>query len=132
MALTEDMVANVTFRTKGRWYRAEEVDAFLEEVLVGVHQFQREEDRLTGKMEYLEKQVARLQEENKKLRAGVAKKRPSPAQQETEVLQALRQQQEQLIEDIKGLQLLRKKLYETIRQDTAQLLQEAEKLAEKD
>jgi DivIVA domain-containing protein len=132
MALTEDMVANVTFRTKGRWYRAEEVDAFLEEVLVGVHQFQREEDRLTGKMEYLEKQVARLQEENKKLRAGAAKKRPSPAQQETEVLQALRRQQEQLIEDIKGLQLLRKKLYETIRQDTAQLLQEAEKLAEKD
>lgn len=132
MALTEDMVANVTFRTKGRWYRAEEVDAFLEEVLVGVHQFQREEDRLTGKMEYLEKQIVRLQEENKKLRASAAKKRPSPAQQETEVLQALRRQQEQLIEDIKGLQLLRKKLYETIRQDTAQLLQEAEKLAEKD
>lgn len=49
MDLTKELLAGASFRAKGKWYAAQQVDAFLEELSVRLEEDSREREELGGR-----------------------------------------------------------------------------------
>ena len=51
MDLTKELLAGASFRAKGKWYAAQQVDAFLEELSVRLEEDSREREELRAALE---------------------------------------------------------------------------------
>ena len=63
MDLTKELLAGASFRAKGKWYAAQQVDAFLEELSVRLEEDSREREELAEDARALRRENARLREE---------------------------------------------------------------------
>ncbi len=113
MELTKKALEDVKFRTRGRWYNAEEVDAFLEELTVAVDGAERE--------------LQESRQENRRLwrELDVLKEAPAPEPDSVEarrrICQELERERDELIQDIKALRRFRETFRESVAQDAASL-----------
>ena len=62
MDLTKELLAGASFRAKGKWYAAQQVDAFLEELSVRLEEDSREREELAEDARALRRENARLRE----------------------------------------------------------------------
>lgn len=67
MELTRKRIDEVKFRTKGDWYSIQQVDAFLEEVAVGVEEFNREKAAQEAQITTLAQEKEQLAQEKEAL-----------------------------------------------------------------
>lgn len=143
MELTKKALEDVRFRTKGRWYSAEQVDAFIEELIVGADGLERETDRLRGEVRGLERdleaarrEAAGLREELEALR-DASKEPPAPKpevavptslEHQRKVCGELERERDELIADIKVLRRFRETFREAVERDAKGLLGRLETL----
>ena len=71
MDLTKELLAGASFRAKGKWYAAQQVDAFLEELSVRLEEDSREREELA-------EDARALRRENARLRVAVAADKAAP------------------------------------------------------
>ena len=71
----KEAIERVQFRTRGKWYLAQQVDSFLEELSVRVDQESRERDSLEREAGTLREEKAHLEVE---LREAVSRRPKSP------------------------------------------------------
>lgn len=153
MELTKKALEDVRFRTKGKWYSAEQVDAFLEELTVTVDGAERELEELRGETRGLERDLKEAREENARLEqslqaaqqeskafqqeaqalreqsaAPAAKPEPDSAAHQRRVCEELERERDELIADIKALRSFRETFRKAVEQDAASLAQQAKGL----
>lgn len=123
MELTKKTLEDVKFRTRGRWYSADQVDAFLEELAVSADEAGREWRKARSTVKALEEQVETLREENVRLWKQVQelKNRPQPG---PEALGELEKERAGLIQDIKALKRFREDFQKAVEQDAASLTEQ--------
>lgn len=114
MELNRQVLDDVKFETKGRWYNADQVDEFLEELAESVEQAQAE--------------VARLRQEVRGLKGEIRTVRAEKSQLEHGRDEGLEQEQARLLEDVKALKQFREQFRRAIEQDARQLLDQARTL----
>ncbi len=128
MKLTKQSIANVKFRSRGKWYHAGQVDAFLEELLVAADEADRELTEEKGRVRVLTEQLESLREENVRLRDR-AEKAAGPAETRAEeerrlLCRELEKERDRLIQDIKALQDFREAFRASIERDAASLTEQ--------
>jgi len=125
MELTKKALEDVKFRTRGRWYSADQVDAFLEELAVSADEADREWRKAGSTVRALEEQVDKLRDENVRLWKQVqdlkSLPRLSPGQ---ETLRELERERDGLIQDIKALKKFREDFQKAVEQDAASLTEQ--------
>lgn len=115
MELTRQVLDDVKFEAKGRWYNADQVDDFLEELAESVDQAQKE--------------TARLRQELRALRGEVRAVRVEKGQWEGRRHgQDLEQEQQSLLEDVKALRQFREQFRQAVERDAEKLLEQAQSL----
>lgn len=128
--LTVDEIKNVTFR-KGRGYRDEDVDAFIDEVIVSFEQLKKEKSDLVRKMDILATRVEQYRADEETVRnALLASQRvadstikESNAQAATIVAEAEAKAQKMLLE-ANEVTAKQKEVYLKLKADAAQLRKE--------
>lgn len=154
MDYTKESLERVSFQTRGKWYLAEQVDAFLDELSDSVErdaqtasQWRRERDdlrkekeRLQQERDALRQENARLKKEREEARAGEQaaltqlqaaqeKLAASPGEERRRrVCQDLEQERDQLISDIKALRSYRETCRKAVEEDARALLRQVERL----
>ena len=63
MELTKDALRDVSFRARGKWYRGEDVDGFLAELMVALDEAEREKQELEDDVRRLERELHAAKEE---------------------------------------------------------------------
>ena len=125
----KEAIERVQFRTRGKWYLAQQVDSFLEELSVRADQESRERDSLEREAGTLREEKAHLEVE---LREAVSRlvqqeaplqKPPQPSAQELE------QERDGLFQDIKALRQFRDSLCRQVAQEAQTLLRQVEELS---
>lgn len=122
MELTKKALEDIKFRTRGRWYSAEQVDEFLEEMAVAAEEAERNFKSIGSRLKKAEENVEALREENVKLwkenerLKREAKSTPKPSQTDK-----LLEEREQLLQDIKALKLFRERFQSAVESDAAAL-----------
>lgn len=114
MELNRQVLDDVKFETKGRWYNADQVDEFLEELADSVDQAQAE--------------VARLRQEVRGLKGEIRAARAEKSQWEHRRDYELEREQSRLLDDVKALKQFREQFRRAIEQDARQLLDQARSL----
>ena len=109
MKLTKQAIDTVKFRSRGKWYHAGQVDAFLEELLVAVDETERELAEGKSMVRVLTGQLESLQGENAQLRGRAEEARTS---------------RDRLIQDIKALQDFREAFRASIERDAASVAEQ--------
>ena len=109
MELTRQVLDDVKFETKGRWYNADQVDEFLEELAESVDQAQREAARLRQELRALQGEVRAVRVEK-----GQWERRPHG--------QDLERERRELLEDVKALRQFREQFRQEVEQDAEKLL----------
>lgn len=117
MRLNTDALAQLKFRTKGKWYDGRQVDAFIDELTVAAAEWERE---LTAG----ECRCAELQEENERLREELLTMRAQAESPET-----LTQERERLLSDIKALRAFRERFRVAVEQDVEEFSRKAKQFA---
>ncbi len=133
MELTRKALEDVKFRARGRWYNAEQVDAFLEELTVAVdeterelREFRQEEQARSRELESLREETARLQRECASLRKRAETvPAPDPAGSRRRVCEELERERDSLIQDIKALRRFRETFRQAVEKDAGDLLERA-------
>ncbi len=122
MQLIKRALENVKFSTRGRWYKAEQVDAFLDELTVAVNQAERELKDTRREAAALAERANALQAENARLKkllhTGNSGQPKAPAKAPAPY-EDLKREREQLIQDIKALLSLRDDFRERLERDSA-------------
>lgn len=113
MELTRKALESVRFQTKGKWYRAQQVDELIEEIII------REEEASRSRRE-LEQRCARLERE-------LAEFKKTASRTEAEK-SPLEQEQEQLLKSIKQLRRLRDEFRRVVKSDAQALLEKMDGL----
>ena len=108
MELNRQVLDDVKFETKGRWYNADQVDEFLEELAESVDQAQVE--------------TARLRQELRGLKSEVRTLRAEKSQLEHRHDYELEREQARLLEDVKALKQFRDQFRRAVEQDARQVL----------
>lgn len=121
MELTKKALEDVKFRTRGRWYSAEQVDEFLEELAVAADEAEREWKTLTVKVRELGEQVENLREENVRLWKQTQELKKSICTPKETPADELEQERDRLIEDIKALKKFRSSFQQAVERDAASL-----------
>ncbi len=137
MKLTKEDLEKVKFQSHGRWYNAQQVDAFLDELAVAADGAERDLGEAQKRLRALNQQVEELLEENRQLReqreAPATAPDPQPiASRRRELEQRLREVEEEenrelkkerdrLIQDIKALRSFRETFRKAVEEDAAAL-----------
>ena len=108
MELNRQVLDDVKFETKGRWYNADQVDEFLEELAESVDQAQVETARLRQELRGLKSEVRTLRAEKSQL----------GHRHDYE----LEREQARLLEDVKALKQFREQFRRAVEQDARQVL----------
>lgn len=122
MELTKKALEDIKFRTRGRWYSAEQVDEFLEEMAVAAEEAERNFKSIGSRLKKAEENVEALREENVKLwkenerLKREVKSTPKPSQTDK-----LLEEREQLLQDIKALKFFRERFQSAVESDAAAL-----------
>lgn len=128
MKLTRQAIDTVKFRSRGKWYHAGQVDAFLEELLVAVDETERELAEGKSMVRVLTGQLESLQGENAQLRGRAEEARTSPeTKDEAErrlLCRELEKERDRLIQDIKALQDFREAFRASIERDAASVAEQ--------
>lgn len=122
MELTKKALEDVKFRTRGRWYNADQVDAFLEELAVSADEADRERQETRSTVRALEEQVDKLRDENVRLWKQVQdlKSRLRPSLK-LKTPRELELERDRLIQDIKALKRFREDFQKAVEKDAASL-----------
>ncbi len=137
MKLKKEDLEKVRFQSRGHWYNAQQVDAFLDELAVAADGAERELGETRKHLQALTQQVEELLEENRQLRkqmeAPALTPSPQPAvfrrqdlklrlpEVEEEEKQKLKEERSQLIQDIKALRSFRETFRKAVQEDAAAL-----------
>ena len=105
MELTRQVLDDVKFETKGRWYNADQVDEFL--------------------VEQAQAEVVRLRQEVRGLKSEIRTVRAEKSQLEHRHDYELEREQARLLEDVKALKQFREQFRRAIEQDARQVLDQA-------
>lgn len=125
MDRTKEAVQRAQFRSKGKWYLAEEVDAFLEELSVRLEEDSREKEELEKEAQKLRETNAKLEEELRSAQEALERRRgQSEEERQRRVCRELEQERDGLIEDIKALRRFRDSFQQAISQDAERLIQQ--------
>lgn len=108
MELNRQILDDVKFETKGRWYNADQVDEFLEELAESVEQAQAEVSHLRQEVRGLKSEIRTVRAEKTQLE-----------HREDYELERTR-----LLEDVKALKQFREQFRRAIEQDAGQLLEQ--------
>lgn len=125
MDRTKEAVQRAQFHSKGKWYLAEEVDTFLEELSVRLEEDGREKDELEREAQKLRETNATLEQELSAARETLERRREqSEEERQRRVCRELEQERDGLIEDIKALRRFRDNFQQAISQDAERLIQQ--------
>lgn len=134
MDLTKQTLEGAQFRSRGKWYLAEQVDTFLEALKASVEEDCREEEQAAREAQRLKEENTRLQQaleaaqkSGEKLSRQLEEARKElvsrPAEErQRRVCQELEQERDELIEDIKALRSFRESFRQAVVRDGEQLL----------
>lgn len=125
MELTKEALVGARFRTRGKWYSAGQVDAFLEELTVSVDEAQREKTDLWEKIRRLERRLEEEQEENTRLREKCVELENAARFPDRGKWEELERERDQLIQDIRALRRFRETFREAVKKDAEGLLCQA-------
>ena len=103
MDLTKELLAGASFRAKGKWYAAQQVDAFLEELSVRLEEDSREREELAEDARALRRENARLREELAAAKAAPPAEALPPEDPRLPVCRDLERERDSLLQDIKAL-----------------------------
>ncbi len=133
MELNRKALEDVKFRSRGRWYDAQQVDAFLEELTVAVDEEERKLEGSRQEVQTLSRKLDVLRRENQRLwqELNALREAPLPAP-EPEAVEAARrkcreleQERDGLIEDVKALRRFRETFRKAVEKDAGDLLEQA-------
>ena len=127
MDLTKELLAGASFRAKGKWYAAQQVDAFLEELSVRLEEDSREREELAEDARALRWENARLREELAAKAAPPAEALP-PEDPRLPVCRDLERERDSLLQDIKALRRFRESFRQAVEEDAQSLLRQVEGL----
>ena len=134
MDLTKQTLEGAQFRSRGKWYLAEQVDEFLEALKASVEEDCREEEQAAREAQRLKEENTRLQqaleaaqksgeELSRQLEEARKELVSRPAEErQRRVCQELEQERDELIEDIKALRSFRESFRQAVVRDGEQLL----------
>lgn len=122
----------VQFRTKGKWYSAEQVDAFLEQITVSVDEEERESDRVRDKNKTLERDLEAARGEIRRLEGELERAKTqenrSAGDRQRDLCRELEEERDRLIQDIKALRRFREEFRSAVKGDGETLLKQIETL----
>lgn len=122
MELTKKALEDVKFRTRGRWYSAEQVDDFIEELAASAEKAERDWQSLNRKVEDLTDKIESLREENVRLWQQTQQLRAEvKSAPKCDPNSELKAEREQLLSDIKALKKFRQSFCEAVERDAASL-----------
>ena len=113
MELTKDALRDVSFRARGKWYRGEDVDGFLAELMVALDEAEREKQE--------------LEDDVRRLKQHLTETLQAPSHQEL-VCAELEKERDELIESIKLLRRFREEFRNKVQGDAEELLQNIQRL----
>lgn len=141
MQLTKEALENITFQTKGKWYRAEQVDTFIDELAAALDAHNNENLQLKQEINRL---MQELDGKNKALAAKAAApvtvtapapKPVAPQPQlggvyvhQKKVCEELEKEQDALIESIKMLRRFRENFKQSVKEDMEKLNKELDNM----
>ena len=124
MNRAKEAIEGAQFRAKGKWYLAQQVDSFLEELSVYSEEDDREMERLEEEARSLRTEKSRLEEELQKAKSDLElRKGQSEEERQRRVCRELEQERDGLIEDIKGLRRFRENFREAVVKDAEEILE---------
>lgn len=130
MELTKKALDEVKFRTRGRWYSAEQVDAFIDELAVSADSAEQDRQMLNRKVEELAEKIESLREENVRLWQQTQQLRAEvQAAPKCDPNKDLKAEREQLLSDIKALRKFRQSFYEAVEKDAASIKEQLAELS---
>ena len=110
MDLTKELLAGASFRAKGKWYAAQQVDAFLEELSVRLEEDSREREELAA------------------AKAAPPVEALPPEDPRLPVCRDLERERDSLLQDIKALRRFRESFRQAVEEDAQSLLRQVEGL----
>lgn len=122
------LLERAQFRARGKWYLAQQVDAFLEELAVGLEESGRELEELREEERSLRRENARLRQELDAARASQAPPREGSQEAARRICQELERERDGLIQDIKALRRFRESFRQAVEGDAQELLRQVEGL----
>lgn len=125
----KEAIERVQFRTRGKWYLAQQVDSFLEELSVRVDQESRERDSLEREAGTLREEKAHLEVELREAVSRLVQQEAPPQKPPQPSAQELEQERDGLIQDIKALRQFRDSLCRQVAQEAQTLLRQVEELS---
>ena len=114
MDLTKELLAGASFRAKGKWYAAQQVDAFLEELSVRLEEDSREREELAEDARALRRENARLREELAAAKAAPPVEALPPEDPRLPVCRDLERERDSLLQDIKALRRFRESFRQAV------------------
>lgn len=130
MELTKKALDEVKFRTRGRWYSAEQVDAFIDELAVSADSAEQDRQMLNRKVEELAEKIESLREENVRLWQQTQQLRAEvQVAPKCDPNKNLKAEREQLLSDIKALRKFRQSFYEAVENDAASIKEQLAELS---
>lgn len=127
MERAKEALARARFRAKGKWYLAQQVDSFLEELSVLAEEDSREGEEALERVEALQRENRQLKGELEAVKASLAQqKAASPQEHQRRVCQELEQERDGLIQDIKALRRYRESFRQGLQQEAEKFLEELE------
>lgn len=129
MELTKKALEDVKFRTRGRWYSAEQVDDFIEELAVSADKAERDVQALNRRVEDLTDKIENLREENVRLWQQTQQLRAEvKSAQKSDPNKDLKDERERLLKDIKALKKFRERFYEAVKHDATLINEQLDEL----
>lgn len=128
MDLTKELLAGASFRAKGKWYAAQQVDAFLEELSVRLEEDSREREELAEDARALRRENSRLREELAAAKAAPPVEALPPEDPRLPVCRDLERERDSLLQDIKALRRFRESFRQAVEEDAQSLLRQVEGL----
>ena len=117
MDRAKEAVRGARFQAKGKWYLAQDVDRFLEELTVLLEEDSREQTELSGRVRSLQAECQRLQGEADRLPPPAP-----PAESRRQRCWELEAERDELIQDIKALLHFREEFRQAVQQDVEGIL----------
>lgn len=128
MELTKQTLQDVKFRARGKWYSAQQVDAFLEELTVSVDEAGREKACLEDETQRLKREISSIQAEKASLEQELQKlketRKNDGGERQRKMCAELEQERDELIQDIKALRCFRETFREAVEHDARSLLEQ--------
>lgn len=127
MDRAKEAVRGARFQAKGKWYLAQDVDRFLEELTVLLEEDSREQTELSGRVRSLQEECQRLQGEADRLQKELEEQKAAPppappAESRRQRCWELEAERDELIQDIKALLRFREEFRQAVQQDVEGIL----------